>query len=124
MNIEKIKTIVVIFLGILFLFSIIYYAINSLLDLKYLKVQHSYTISNKISSVPTGITGSDNKYTFLIQGNWYQGFTRLPLRRDGTKYFIKFYLKNPNRNEATTIIADSLDIRNLPPGGYKELPHQ
>lgn len=55
---------------------------------------------------------------------WHSGFTSLPLRRDGAKYFIKYYPPNPDRNEATRIVADSNDIKNLPPDGYKELPHR
>lgn len=71
----------------------------------------------------SGKTGTDNKYTFYLNGKWYAGFTSLPLHRDGTKYFIKFYPKNPNRNKATTVIAGPEDIKNLPPEGYKSLPH-
>ncbi|MGN6618943.1 MAG: hypothetical protein ACTHJ5_17340 [Ilyomonas sp.] len=48
---------------------------------------------------------------------WHGGFTSLPLHRDGVKYFIKYYPPNPDRNEATIIIADSNDIKNLPPDG-------
>lgn len=44
MNIPKAKLIFVYFFGILFLFSIIYAAINSFLDWKYLKDEYSYTI--------------------------------------------------------------------------------
>jgi hypothetical protein len=124
MSIQKTKLIFVYFFGILFIFSIIYAAINSFLDWKYLKDEYSYTISSTISGGTTGITGSNNKYTFLLHDVWYQAFTKLPLRRDGTKYFIKFYPKNPNRNKATMMVADSMDIKNLPPDGYKELPHQ
>lgn len=49
----------------------------------------------------------------------------ISLRTDGTKYFIKFYPLNPNRNKATEIIATPEDIKNLPPDRYiRKLPHQ
>ena len=59
-----------------------------------------------------------------MQGKWYQGYTKLNLRLDGTKYFIKYYPKNPDRNKPTNIIADYIDVKNLPIDGYKFLPHR
>ena len=103
---------------------IIYYAINSILYDIYLKKDFAYTISHRISIWNVRRSGYDNKYTFFLKGNWYAGSTSLPLHRDGTKYFIKFYPKDPNRNEATKIIVNSEDIKNLPADGYKKLPHQ
>jgi len=90
-----------------------------------LKKDFAYTISTRISSAGgTKGSGSDKKYTFFLKGKWYAGFSNLALKTDGTKYFIKYYPPNPNRNEATHIIANSEDIKNLPPVGYKRLPHQ
>jgi hypothetical protein len=91
---------------------VLYYFINSILDYIYLKTDFAYTISASVSMGASGKTGTDNKYTFHLNGKWYAGHTMLPLRWDGTKYFIKFYPPNPNRNEATKIIADSQDIYN------------
>jgi hypothetical protein len=104
--------------------TVIFYAINSILDHVYLKKDSAYTISDEVSIGSGSKAGNDSKYTFFLDGKWYAGFTNLPLRWDGTKYFIRFYPKNPNRNEATKVIADSVDIKNLPPGGYTNLPHQ
>ena len=104
--------------------AVFYYAANSILDNIYLKKDFAYAISDQISIMNARRSGYDNKYTFFLKGKWHAGFTTLPLRKDGTKYFIKFYPKNPNRNEATKIIAYSEDIKNLPPDGYKKLPHQ
>jgi hypothetical protein len=102
----------------------LYTPINSFLDLSYLKKDFAYTISDQISIGGVCRSGNYNRYTFLMKGEKYVGSTTLPLRRDGTKYFIKFYPKDPNRNEATKVIADSLDVKTLPAGGYKKLPHQ
>ena len=103
---------------------VLYYFANSLLDYIYLRKDFAYTISHEISIGTASKAGNESKYTFFLNERWYSGFTNLPLHWDGTKYFIKFYPPNPNRNEATKIIADSNDIKNLPPDGYKKLPHQ
>lgn len=120
----KIKSFLAATALILTLIAVLYYFANSILDFICLKKYFAYTISNEVSIGATGKTGTDNNYTFFLNGKWYAGYTKLPLRRNGTKYFIKFYPPNPNRNEATTVIADSEDIKNLPPDGYKKLPHR
>lgn len=125
MKTQKIKLILASAIGILGFIALVYYIVDSILDDVLLKKEYSYTISHKISIGGTNkVSGTDNKYSFTVSNTWYVGFTSLPLKRDGTKYFIKFYPKNPNRNEATRIVADSIDVKNLPPNGYKELPHQ
>ncbi|MGN6212039.1 hypothetical protein [Parafilimonas sp.] len=97
---------------------------KGIVDKFYLKREHFYAITDNISlGAPQKAEGINTKFTFRIKGNRYAGFTTLPLKIDGTKYFIKFYPLNPNRNEATTVIADSSDIKNLPQNGYKKLPH-
>jgi len=102
-----------------------YSVIESILDKIYLKKDFAYTISNRISLGAVGKgSGSNKDYTFFMKGKWYAGSTNLSLHIDGTKYFIKFYPPNPERSEATKVIANSEDIKNLPPGGYKNLPHQ
>jgi len=101
---------------------VFYAAIESILDHIYLKEDFAYTISDRVSM--GGGTSTSKKYTFFLKGEWYSGNTNLSIHTDGTRYFIKFYSPNPNRNEATKIIANSEDIKNLPPGGYKKLPHQ
>ena len=121
---KKNKSLLVVTLLIVGIAGFIYTPINSILDVIYLKKDFAYTISDRISIGGVRRYGNYNRYTFFLKGEWYVGSTTLPLRRDGTKYFIKFYPKNPNRNEATKIIANSEDIKNLPPEGYKKLPHQ
>ena len=125
MKTERIKVFVFIALLILGIFSLFYGAIESILDAHYLRKDSAYTISNRISLGAVGKgSGSNKKYTFFLKRKWYAGSTNLSLHTDGTKYFIKFYPLNPNRNKATEIIATPEDIKNLPPDGYKELPHQ
>jgi hypothetical protein len=104
--------------------SLIYAIIDSVIDEILLSKNYRFTISAKISYDVGPRTGARNKYTFLINGKWYSGSTSLPLRRDGTKYFIKYYPLNPKRNEATNVIADSIDVKNLPVDGYKKLPEK
>ena len=124
MKTEKIKLLLAIILIILGIVGFFYTITESILDAYYLKKDFAYTISNKISYEDYGKGGADMKYTFFLNGKWYAGSSHLALKTDGTKYFIKFYPPNPNRNEATEIIATPEDIKNLPPDGYKELPHQ
>jgi hypothetical protein len=113
-------TVFMVFIALI-LYAII---IDPISDYIYLKKDFAYTITNKVSMGSSGKTGTDSKYTFYLNGKWYAGYTMLPLHRDGTKYFIKFYPENPNRNKATIVIADPEDIKNLPPGGYRKLPHE
>ena len=125
MKAEKIKLFITLLLIILGIVGIFYTTIESVLDAHYLKKDFAYTISNSIA-LSGGSKGSSSsiKYTFSLNGKWYSGFTNLSLRRDGTKYFIKFYPPNPSRNEAIKVVANSEDIKNLPPEGYKKLPHR
>ncbi|MDE3183580.1 MAG: hypothetical protein KGM16_09195 [Bacteroidota bacterium] len=124
MKTEKIKVFIFVTLLILGIVAGFYYSINSILDGIYLKNDFAYTISDKISLTFVNASGADKQYSFFLKGKWYSGHTTLSLRRDGTKYFIKFYPPNPNRNKATEVIASSEDIKNLPPDGYKKLPHK
>ena len=124
MKTEKIKVYIFVTLLILAIFSLFYGAIDSILDNIYLKRDFAYTIFNSISVTLVTKGGIDKKYIFFLKGKWYAGSTNLSLHTDGTKYFIKFDPPNPNRNKATKIIANSEDIKNLPPDGYKKLPHQ
>lgn len=124
MKTEKIKLLLAIILIILGIVGFFYTITKSILDAYYLKKDYAYTISNKMSYEDYGKGGADRKYTFFLKGEWYAGSSRLALKTDGTKYFIKFYPPNPSRNKATEVIANSVDIKNLPPGGYKKLPHK
>lgn len=124
MKSKKIKSLLPIVALIVCITLVFYYFVSSLLDNFYLKKDFAYTISNNVTIGTPSKAGNESKYTFFLNGKWYAGFTNLPLRRDGTKYFIKFYPQNPNRNEATKIIANSEDISKLPRNGYKKLPHQ
>lgn len=124
MKTGKIKMVLFITILVLGIFSLFYGATESMLDDIYLKRDFAYTISNNISVTLVSKGGIDTKYTFFLKGKWYAGHTSLSLNTEGKKYFIKFYPPNPNRNEPTEVIADSADIKNLPPGGYKKLPHQ
>ena len=125
MKSDKIKGILILSIPIIILFVRLYTIIDeAIIDRIFLAKEYRYTIlktifyggSNKAS-------GTSNKYTFMIKNKWYSGYSKLPLKRDGTKYFIKYYPSNPSRNEATLVIVDSTDIADLPEDGYKELPH-
>lgn len=121
---KKFKFLFFVIFGVLGVVGLLYYTVNAVLDYYYLKKDQAYTISETVFVGSTDrVAGTDAKYTFKVNDKWYQGFTSLGLEYNGTKYFIKFYPANPNRNKATNIIADSSDVANLPPGGYKELPH-
>ena len=117
---SKIKKIIFFGIIIIAFLSLFYAIIDSIIDTISLSRDYRYTISSAISFA----IGSKRKYVFMVNGKWYSGFTSRGLYRDGTKYFIKYYSPNPWRNEATFIIADSTDIKNLPTDGYKELPHE
>lgn len=124
MKTEKIKMFLSVTLLILAIVGLCFYFINSILDDIYLKKDSAYSISAQISLATVSKAGTDYQYSFFLKGKWYTGSTTLSLSTDGTEYFIKFYPPNPKRNEATKVIADSVDIKNLPPGGYKTLPHK
>jgi len=125
MKTGKIKLLLAIILIILGIIGFFYTITESILDAYYLKKDFPYTISNTISvGSATKGSGSDKKYTFFLNGKWYAGSSNIALKTDGTKYFVKFYPPNPRRNEATKVIATPEDIKNLPPDGYKKLPHQ
>ena len=117
MKTEKIKLLLAIILIILGIVGFFYTITESILDAYYLKKDFAYTISNKISYEDYGKAGSDRKYTFFLNGKWYTGSSRLALKTNGTKYFIKFYPPNPNRSEATKVIATHEEIKTLPPDG-------
>ena len=123
MKTEKIKKVIFVALLILGIAGGIYYFTNSILDNIYLKKDFAYTISDKISLTTVSKGGTSYQYSFFLRGKWYAGYTNLSLHTDGTKYFIKFYPPNPNRNQATKIMANFEDIKNLPADGYKKLPH-
>jgi len=98
--------------------------IDGVIDKIYLNKEHSYTISERVTfGVASKVGAYKSKYLFKVKDKEYAGFTALPLKYDGTRYFVKFYPGNPNRSQATDIIADSLDINNLPHEGYRILPH-
>ena len=115
---EKQRSRVVLILILVVGATIIYSIVESILDAVYLNKDSRYTITTKIS---LGSRGHD-KYIFYVNGKPYQGFSGL-VRRDGRRYFIKYYPKNPNRSQTTGIVADSTDVKNLPADGYKMLPH-
>lgn len=123
MKTEKIKLFILCVVIGLTIAGVFYGVIESILDKIYLKHDFAFAISDKISLTTVGKGGTNKQYTFWLNGKWYAGSTTLPLRTDGTKYFIKFYPPNPNRNKATRVRANYDDIKNLPPNGYKKLPH-
>ena len=116
MKTEKIKVLFAIIL-ILGIAGFFYTITESVLDAYYLKKDFAYTISNKISYEDYSKVDSDGKYTFFLNAKWYTGSSRLALNTNGTKYFIKFYPPNPNRSEATKVIATHEEIKTLPPDG-------
>ena len=124
MKTKKIKLYFFYILLLLSICAVIYGVMDNVLDNIYLKKEFAFAISDRISLTTVSKTGTNNKYIFFLKGKWYSGQTTLPLHRDGTKYFIKFYPPNPNRNEATEVIVTPEDIKNLPPDGYNKLPHQ
>jgi len=113
---QNITMLSILALGIV---ALLYGAVDSIVDKIKLSQDHRYAISYKVSLR----TGSKRKYFFEVKGHYYSGFTSLGIQTD-KNYFIKFYPGDPNRSQPTKIVADSLDIRNLPPEGYKELPHR
>ena len=125
MKSDKIKGILILSIPIIILIAGLYTIIDeAIIDRIFLAKEYRYTILKTISYGGSNkASGASNKYTFMIKNKWYSGYTKLPLKRDGTKYFIKYYPSNPSRNEATLVIANSTDIKNLPKDGYEKLPH-
>jgi hypothetical protein len=121
---EKIKLFLAIILIVLGIVGFFYTVTESILDAYYLKKDFAYTISTNIYYDAGGKGGGSNSFIFFLNGKWYAGSSHLALKTDGTKYFIKFYPPNPRRNKATKVIATAEDIKNLPPDGYKKLPHK
>lgn len=61
-------------------------------------------------------------YSFVVNSKKYFGLADGSYNRDKI-YFVRFYPPDPSRNEAIFIEATDYDIQNLPPDGYKQLPH-
>jgi len=115
----KMQNIIMLSILALGIIALLYGAVDSLIDKIKLPQDYRYTISYRVSLS----TRSKRKYFFKVKEHYYSGFTSLGIQTD-KNYFIKFYSGNPKRSQPTKIIADSLDIKNLPPEGYKELPHR
>ena len=97
-------------------------AVN-ILDKYFLSKDYRYSITKKISYGGTSKTGTSLKYIFFVKSKTYSGFTSSNMNSDSS-YFIKYYPDDPCINEATLIIANKSDIKNLPVDGYKQIPHK
>jgi hypothetical protein len=103
--------------------GLIWAVCETILDKYYLSKDYKFTITKKISYGAPSKTGANFKYYFVIKSESYAGFTSSHLNADST-YFVKYFPPDPNRNEATLVVATQNDIKNLPSDGYKELPHK
>lgn len=117
------KANILIIIAFIAFVGLIWWLSETILDKYYLSKDYRYTITKKISYGTPSKTGATKTYTFIVNSKVYAGFTSSYFKRDSI-YFIKYYPPNPDRNEATLVIANENDIKNLPPDGYKELPNK
>lgn len=120
-NQKKVNILIVI--ALVGFVGLIWWIYETILDKYYLSKDYRYTITKQISYGTPSKTGATKIYTFIVNSKTYAGFTSSNLNTDST-YFIKYYPPDPERNEATLVIANENDIKNLRPDGYKELPHK
>jgi len=116
---SNILVVIALLIFILGIWSICEFIMNKY----YLSKDYRYTITKEVSYGAPSKTGANFKYVFIIKSKKYAGFTSAYLNTDST-YFIEYYPPNPERNEATLVVANENDIKNLPTEGYKELPHK
>jgi len=96
---------------------------------RYFIVQQYYLSKDARYAITTLITlgtagrGATVDYEFSIQSKTYSGWASGNPNRQ-KHYFVKFYPKNPEYNELTFREATEADIQNMPPDGYKKLPHR
>lgn len=117
------KANILIVIAIIGFIGLIWMLYENILDKYYLSKNYRYTITRKVSYGAPSKTGATRRYTFVVNSKTYAGFTSSYLDTDST-YFVKYYPPNPERNQATLVVANENDIKNLPPDGYKELPHK
>jgi hypothetical protein len=120
---DKQKGNILIVIALIGFIGLIWAISEIILDKYYLSKDYRYSITKKISYGTPSKTGAQFKYYFEIKSEAYAGFTSSSLNEDSV-YFVKFYPMDPNRNEVTLVVANENDIKNLPPDGYKELPHK
>lgn len=83
-----------------------------------------YSVTIKMSGGGGG-RNSGWVYTFIVNKKKYYGWTTFVENpKLHLKYFIQFYPQNPDINKFTSVMATQKDIDNLPPNGYKFLPHK
>jgi hypothetical protein len=116
------KSNIFVVIALLCFIGLIWALIEIILNKYYISRDYRYTISTKVSLGSSTRTGTQRRYFFTVKYEKYVGITSTYLDTDST-YFIKYYPPNPDRNEATLVIANENDIKNLPQDGYKELPH-
>ena len=115
------KVNILIAIGVIGFIGLLWTTVEGIRNKYFLSKDFRYTISRKISYGGTSKTGAFLKYIFVVKSKTYSGFTSSYLNFDSS-YFIKYYPSDPERNEATLIIANGNDIKNLPEDGYKQLP--
>ncbi|TKK66954.1 hypothetical protein FC093_15755 [Ilyomonas limi] len=78
-----------------------------------------------ISIVMAGTDGRGHTFRvcdFVVNSKKYAGQAGGSYSIDKI-YFVKFYPPDLSKNEAVHIQATDYEIQNLPPDGYKALPH-
>jgi len=87
-----------------------------------LNKESKYAVSNgKYETFPRNFT----RFYFEVGGIMYVDETQKYGIKKGHFYFVRFYPKRPGLiNELLHVEADSNDIKNMPKGGYYELPHK
>ena len=120
---DKIKIFFVLAIAAVAICGIIWYCTQLVLDKYYLSKNFRYTIMTSINNGSADGRGhSRAHYNFIISSKQYSGVAGGSFSTEKL-YFVKFYPPDPSRNEAVFIEATSYDIENLPPDGYKKLPH-
>ena len=124
---KKIDTKFIVIIGV---FSIIVIGglyqlfVSPILTSYYLKKETRYVITSNLSYRYHGRLGHITRsYYFSINGKRYIGECD-DRNLAGKYYFIAFNPNHPNYSKMTYIEATPADIDNMPPNGYKQLPHK
>jgi len=125
---KKIDTKFIVIIGV---FSIIVIGglyqlfVSPILTSYYLKKETRYAITSNLGNNFHGsrIVHYTTRYYFSINGKRYIGECD-DRNIVGNHYFIAFNPNHPNYSKMTYIEATPADIDNMPPNGYKQLPHK
>ncbi len=92
----------------------------------YLKKDSRYTVSVFTNQVPGYAGHIFYGYKFFVNHKMYYNEAKDPRSNNPQlrNCWVRFHPENPDNNEITDVLVLPKDTVNLPPNGYKFLPHK